>query len=116
MDQDRISQVFINLMDNAIKFTSEGGAIEIRTKKEDAFIKVSVSDTGIGISPENFTQIFDKFIQVKRTSGAGTQGTGLGLPISKKLIELHHGKISVESPVIDDNKGTCFTFMLPLER
>jgi len=105
-DRDKIIQVLMNLVGNAYKFTQKG-AIEISVRANETFIECSVTDSGIGISPQDLPHLFSKFHQF------GTQqekGTGLGLVISKHIIELHNGQIYVESK---EGKGTKFTFTLP---
>lgn len=108
-DQDAIAQVINNLFDNAIHFTKEGH-VEISVREKDNTIECSVSDTGIGISKENIPKLFGKFQQFARISGPGRRGTGLGLSIVKGIIELHGGKIWVES---EFGKGTKVIFVLP---
>jgi len=108
-DSDRINQVFINLVANAIKFTNEG-YIEISVEEKGNEIECSVRDTGIGISEDDLTQVFSKFQQFGRTAGAGEKGTGLGLSIAKGIIEMHNGKIWLNSGL---GKGTKFSFTLP---
>lgn len=107
-DPERISTVLINLIGNALKFTPEGGKIEVFSYYRDKKVYVSVKDTGIGIPREYQEKIFEKFVQVKNNVSQG-KGTGLGLAISKKIIELHGGEIWVESK---DGKGSTFTFTL----
>jgi GGDEF domain-containing protein len=109
IDKDAISEVFINLLSNAVKFT-EKGHIEISIVDKEKEVECAVSDTGIAISEENMPKIFGKFEQFGRLEGPGEKGTGLGLTISKSLIELHHGNIRVESK---PGHGTRFTFTLP---
>ena len=108
-DKDRIIQVFTNLVGNSIKFT-EKGYIEISVVDKQTHVECSVSDTGKGISENDLPKVFSKFQQFGRTAGAGEKGTGLGLSIAKGIVELHDGKIWVESKL---NKGTKFTFTLP---
>jgi len=108
-DEDRIIQVLSNLVDNAIKFTSEG-FIEISVQENENIVEYTVADTGIGISKEDLPNVFDKFKQFGRKEGPGEKGTGLGLSIVKSIVELHKGKIRVESEV---GKGTRFIFPLP---
>lgn len=111
-DRDKLNQIFINLLDNAVKFSKEKGRIEIKTEQEDNnFIKVSVIDNGMGISGEDKERIFDRFYQTGNGSVAKTKGTGLGLAITKSLVELHGGKIWVDSEI---GKGSKFLFTLPL--
>lgn len=109
-DPDKIKQIITNLLTNAYKFTHKGGKIEIELINEENQIRVAIRDTGVGISKENLPKVFQKFLQVGRTAGPGIKGTGLGLTICKHLIELHSGKIWVESQL---DKGSCFYFTLP---
>jgi PAS domain S-box-containing protein len=108
-DRDKLVQVFTNLVANAIAFTKKGG-IRIFIKEGRGFIQVSVSDTGKGISQQDMPQIFEKFQQFERTAGAGEKGTGLGLTISRSIVEMHQGRIGVESKL---GGGTTFRFILP---
>jgi len=108
-DPDKISQVFTNLVDNAIKFTDQG-LIEIGIQDQGSQVECSVKDSGTGIKTENIVKVFEKFQQFGRTAGAGEKGTGLGLAIVKGIIELHKGKIRVESKL---GEGTKFIFTLP---
>jgi signal transduction histidine kinase len=114
LDSNRIIQVFTNLIENALKFTPEKGKVTIEARKRDKFLEVSVADTGLGIAVENLDKVFDRFEQLGQSQGAVTKGTGLGLSIAKKIIELHGGKIWVESPVKPGGKGSRFIFLLPL--
>jgi len=111
MDPDRISQVIENLLGNALKYTPENGriAIDASLNGEPGFVRVSVSDTGIGIPPESLEQIFDRFTRVH--AGKKTSGTGLGLSIAKHIVKDHGGKIWAEST---PGKGSTFSFILPL--
>jgi signal transduction histidine kinase/GGDEF domain-containing protein len=110
-DQNRIDQVLYNLISNALEFTAEGGSIRISTRIFDGqWIEISVTDTGIGISPNDQNLIFDRFYQVADSLN-GAVGTGIGLCIAKDLIEAHRGKISVKSNV---GKGSRFFFTLPV--
>ena len=108
-DERKIKQVMLNLLSNAVKFTPEGGRIEVRAVPSNGSAEVSVSDTGVGIAPEDQAVVFDEFRQVG-TSTAKREGTGLGLALSRKFIELHGGKIWVESQV---GVGSTFTFTIP---
>ena len=103
-----IERVFQNLLDNAIKFTPEGGSIVVQLKKENECIKVNVSDSGIGISQEEIAHIYDRFNQ---GSEKKTKGLGLGLAIVKKILEVHEVEISTTSA---PNKGTTFSFDIPV--
>lgn len=109
VDEDRMMQVFTNLIGNSLKFT-EKGHIDISLKQGEYETEFMVSDTGIGIAAEDLPKVFTKFLQFGRTPGAGEKGTGLGLSIAKGLVELHRGKIWVES---EPGKGTRFIFTLP---
>jgi signal transduction histidine kinase len=111
-DERKVKQVLLNLLSNAVKFTPEGGKIDVRTALRDGVAEVSVTDTGIGISPEDQEAVFEEFRQVG-TASKKVEGTGLGLAISKKFIELHGGKIWVTSQV---GAGSTFAFTLPLQR
>jgi len=111
-DRDKITQVLTNLIGNAIKFTPPQGRVTVSSASNDVdWVRVSVSDTGPGISAEQRERIFDKFYQVAENGGPKPKGTGLGLSISKALVELHGGKIWVES---EPNGGSNFCFTLPL--
>jgi PAS domain S-box-containing protein len=110
-DRIRFKEIFYNLLSNAVKFTSEGGAITLRCFLESDWIGFSVADTGMGISPEEQANIFDKFYQANATTKGIREGTGLGLAITKRLVELHGGTIEVSS---SPGEGSCFTFRLPL--
>ena len=109
-DPDRIKQVLINLIDNAIKFTPSGGEITVGTKVHDKFIEIFVQDTGIGIAPNQHEKIFEKFYQVDGSTTRQYSGVGLGLAIAKSIVELHGGDIWVESQL---GKGSKFIFTLP---
>jgi two-component system sensor histidine kinase VicK len=109
-DRERCAQVFSNLLTNALRYTAEGGAINISGKQVGDQIEVCVRDTGEGIRPENQARIFDKFV---RLSGSGRRppgSTGLGLAITKTLVELQGGSIRLES---EYGKGSAFTISLP---
>ena len=109
-DKERLQQVFNNLIGNALKFTAKG-YIEVGCKQIDGLVEFYVKDTGIGISSTNHSKIFDRFRQVESSNNRSFGGNGLGLAISKNLIELMGGKIWVESEL---GKGSTFYFTLPL--
>jgi len=109
-DRDKLIQVLINLLSNAAKFTDKGEVVCSAVLQNDDFI-ISISDTGMGISPEDQPKVFDKFKQVGDTLTDKPKGTGLGLPISREIIEYHGGKIWVESEI---GKGSTFSFNLPV--
>ena len=111
-DERKVKQVLLNLLSNALKFTPEGGEIRVRAALRDGMAEISVTDTGVGIAPEDQQAVFEEFRQVG-TSEKKAEGTGLGLAISRKFIELHGGRIWVESQV---GMGSTFAFMLPLKQ
>ena len=111
-DELKVKEIIYNLVSNAVKFTPEGGKIGMRAKKIGSEIEVVVWDTGVGIAAENMGKIFEGFFRVATPYSRVTEGTGLGLPLSKKLVELHGGKLSVESEGL--NKGTSVRFTLPI--
>jgi len=110
-DPDKITQALSNLVDNAIKFTPEGGAVEISLSVSKDGAECCIRDTGVGIAPENISKMFEKFQQFSRTAGPGEKGFGLGLSITKGIIEMHKGRIWAESEL---GKGTQIIFTLPL--
>jgi len=109
-DERKFKQVLLNLLSNAVKFTPAGGTVELRAKTEDDWLVVSVRDTGIGISDGDRAAIFKEFHQVRSAGGARQEGTGLGLPLSRRLVELHHGTLTVES---EPGRGSTFTARFP---
>jgi signal transduction histidine kinase len=109
-DERKVKQVLLNLLSNALKFTPEGGRIDVQAAARDDAVEISVTDTGVGIAPEDQATVFEEFRQVGSVAKK-VEGTGLGLAISRKFIELHGGKIWVESQV---GKGSTFAFTLPL--
>jgi signal transduction histidine kinase len=109
-DERKIKQILLNLLSNAVKFTPEGGRISITANKTDNGAEISVSDTGIGIPPGEQPTIFEEFRQVGGDYAHKKEGTGLGLTLARKFVELHGGKIWLESEV---GKGSTFTFILP---
>ena len=110
-DERKIKQILLNLLSNAVKFTPEGGRIRIEARQADGVVEISVSDTGVGIAPEDQARIFEEFRQVGADYAHKSEGTGLGLTLAKKFVELHGGKIRVESEV---GKGSRFIFTLPV--
>ena len=108
-DPIRLRQVFTNILDNALKFTEHGG-VTISVDDRGAQVEVNVADTGVGIPQDRLSGVFEKFSQVDSSSSRKAGGTGLGMAISKQIIKLHGGKISVKSQV---GEGTVFTFTLP---
>ena len=111
-DRGRLRQVLLNLLSNAIKFTPDGGRITLSARLEDGarWVRVTVSDTGIGIAPQDHAKLFQEFVQIDASHARRYEGTGLGLALSKRLVELHGGAIGLESAL---GKGSTFWFTLP---
>jgi signal transduction histidine kinase len=109
VDRTRIRQVLLNLVNNSLRFTDQG-SMTVRLKKEDESLIVCVEDTGMGIPEENIVRLFEEFSQIKSESWRKREGAGLGLAISRRFIELHGGKMWVESEV---GHGSRFYFSLP---
>ena len=111
-DRGRVLQVLLNLLSNAIKFTADAGRITLAARLEDGgrYVRVAVSDTGIGIAPDDTAKLFQEFVQLDASASRRYEGTGLGLALSKRLVELHGGAIGVESQL---GKGSTFWFTLP---
>lgn len=109
-DQDMMGQLFINLLDNAIKYTPSGGRIRVEVQPAQQGIKVTVSDTGIGIPGKSLPRLFERFYRVDKARSREMGGTGLGLAIVKHILEQHGGSIEVQSEL---GRGTAFTFYLP---
>jgi PAS domain S-box-containing protein len=110
LDPDRAVEILTNLISNSLKFTPEGGWVKVICTKQNEEILVSVRDSGVGIAQEDIPRLFDKFTQFGREAGPGEKGTGLGLAIVKKLVEMHNGRIEVESEM---DKGTTVNISLP---
>ena len=124
LDKDKIDKIINNILSNAIKFTPTGGCVEVRINPpsfppllngelKSGFAEISITDTGIGIPKKQLNKIFDRFYQVDNKLSREYEGTGVGLSLTKELIELHKGKILVES---EEGKGSIFKIMLPLGR
>lgn len=112
-DSLKIKQILYNLLSNAIKFTPYGGKIGIKAIQNDTDISIIIWDTGIGIAPENIKKIFEGFFRIETPYSRVTEGTGLGLPIAKSLVELHGGNLNVVSDGVD--KGTSVQITLPIK-
>jgi len=111
MDAMRVKQVLLNLVANAIKFTPEGGRVEVSAKTKDGLVQLEVDDTGIGIPKEDHMRIFEEFHRRRTEEGTkASEGTGLGLALAKRFVQMHGGKIWVDSEV---GKGSRFSFTLP---
>jgi signal transduction histidine kinase len=110
-DRMRVKEILYNLLSNAVKFTGQGGRVWVESVVQHGFLQVTVGDTGIGIPKHEHAAVFEKFYQAATLPGSLHQGTGLGLPITKHLVELHGGAIWVES---EPGQGSRFTLTLPL--
>jgi signal transduction histidine kinase len=110
-DERKVKQVLVNLLANAVKFTPEGGCIKVEARLGDSAVITSVTDTGVGIAREDHEAIFEEFRQVGSNYAQKREGTGLGLSLTRKFVEMHGGKIWVESEL---GKGSTFTFTLPI--
>ncbi len=111
-DEDRIGQVLLNLVGNALQYTPAGGVVTIRARQERDEVLISISDTGVGIADEHIDQIFTRFYRVDSSRSRSVGGSGIGLTIAKHLTEAHGGRIWAESPGVD--QGSTFTFTLPV--
>jgi len=111
----RLEEVFDNLLGNALKFSPDGGEIQVRAQVRDGFIEVLVADQGIGVPPEEQERIFERFYQVDSTTTRRFEGTGLGLSIVKQIVEGHGGRVWVVSPTLSDasGRGSTFHFTIP---
>src|SRR6266850_512429 len=109
-DQRKIKQVLVNLLSNAVKFTPEGGRVEVRAQRVDGQAEISVIDTGIGIAAEDYEAVFEEFRQVGTDYAKKHEGTGLGLALARKFVELHGGRIWLKSR---PGEGSTFTFTIP---
>jgi len=111
-DANRLQQIFWNLFSNAVKFTPQGGRVRVQVREQDFGVKVSVIDSGVGITPEFLPYIFDRFSQADGSTTRAHGGLGLGLAIVRHLVELHHGRVEVESQ--GEDQGATFTVRLPI--
>ena len=111
LDKDKIEKIITNILSNAFKFTANGGRIEVTIDKDENYVNIIISDTGIGIPKEKIAKIFDRFYQVDGSHTREQEGTGIGLSLTKELVELHKGKIEVES---EEGKGTNVKVSIPL--
>jgi signal transduction histidine kinase len=109
-DPRRVRQVMRNIFDNAIKYSPNGGLIVIRGEVRARDVVVSISDQGVGISPEDLIPLFEKYFRVKAPTGYHVPGTGLGLPVARAIVEAHGGRIWAESKV---GQGTTLYFSIP---
>jgi PAS domain S-box-containing protein len=112
-DREELVRLFSNLLSNAIKYNNPNGSVWIRAEQDRQCVKVSIADTGIGISKEGLSQLFSEFFREKRANTRGIQGTGLGLSIVKNIVDFYHGRIEVQSEL---GKGSVFTVYLPFRQ
>jgi len=112
-DERRLKQVVFNLLANAVKFTPDGGWVRLEAARNGSSMILTVADSGIGVDPRHQARIFERFYQVKSGITNKTPGSGLGLPLSRSLVELHGGRIWVESEGL--GKGSRFSFEIPLQ-
>ena len=110
-DERKVKQVIFNLLANAVKFTPDGGHVYVNASQADSWIEVSVQDTGVGVAPDDQARIFDAFQQGGRNVAQPQEGTGLGLTLSRQFVELHGGRLWVES---EPGSGSTFRFTLPV--
>lgn len=112
-DEDLLSQVWVNLLHNAVKFTPDGGTVSVQLKTDGGQLKITVADSGVGISAEDAVHIFERFYKADKSRDRALGGSGLGLSLVKKIAELHGASVGVDS---DPGKGTAFTVILPREK
>ncbi len=112
-DRAKLRRILLNLLSNALKFTGKNGRVEISVERGDERVHISVSDTGVGIAPDDVDRLFDKYEQTRSRATRGEKGTGLGLYITKQLVELHGSQITVNS---EPGKGSTFSFTLPIKQ
>jgi histidine kinase len=111
VDSSRMTQVLLNLMGNALQYTPSGGEVTVRTQADKDEVTIIVQDTGIGIAPEHIAHLFERFYRVDKSRSRAGGGSGIGLTISKHLVEAHNGRISAASPGL--GQGSTFTITLP---
>jgi signal transduction histidine kinase len=109
-DERKFKQVVVNLLSNAVKFTPPGGCVTVSASRLDSGVALAVTDTGIGIAASDLPRIFDAFQQIRSSGEARHEGTGLGLSLTRRLVELHGGRITVES---EPGRGSTFRVWLP---
>src|SRR5207247_2097553 len=112
-DSDKLRQILMNLLDNAIKYSPDGGTIGVRVARSDAFVSFAVTDEGLGVPTAEHGRIFEKFYRLDPELTRGVGGTGLGLYISRELVRRMNGRITVES---SEGEGSTFTIELPAAR
>ncbi|MBC7911168.1 MAG: hypothetical protein H7Y30_11740, partial [Pyrinomonadaceae bacterium] len=112
-DRAKLRRILVNLLSNSLKFTNRGGRVEVKAEKMGEHVMISVIDTGVGIAPDDVARLFDKYEQARSRATRGEKGTGLGLYITRQLVELHGSHIKVES---EQGRGSVFSFTLPTAR
>jgi len=112
-DELKVKEILYNILSNAVKFTPEGGKIDLTARQSGTNIEIQIHDTGIGIASENMSKVFEGFFRVDAPYSRITEGTGLGLPLSKKMVELHGGELTIHSAGL--NQGTTVRFSLPTQ-
>ena len=113
VDSEKIQQAIINIIENAIKYTQDGGIIEVKLFTEGKYAVIEIRDNGIGIPKESLPYIFERFYRVDKARSRSTGGTGLGLAIAWQIVSLHQGLIDVKS---DAGKGSTFYIKLPMKK
>jgi signal transduction histidine kinase len=112
-DERKFKQIVVNLLSNAVKFTPDGGKVEVSAKLDTDHVAIAVKDTGIGIAPEDHAAVFEEFKQVGRDYTRKAEGTGLGLALTRRFVELHGGQVRLDSAL---GKGSTFTITLPVRQ
>ena len=112
-DQRKLTQILFNLLSNAVKFTPDAGSVELNARREGGALVITVADSGIGIKEEDIPRLFQTFTQLESVYTKGFEGTGLGLALTKQLVELHGGSIWVQS---EFGVGSRFSFTLPIDQ
>jgi signal transduction histidine kinase len=112
-DERKMKQILLNLLSNAVKFTPDGGRVDVSARPVDSRLEIAVKDSGVGIAPEDQAALFEEFRQVGGDASRRAEGTGLGLALTRRFVELHGGEIRLESA---PGKGSTFTITLPLRQ
>jgi signal transduction histidine kinase len=112
-DERKVKQILVNLLSNAVKFTPDGGRVDVSASMNGKYVEIAVRDTGIGIAAEDHAKVFEEFVQVGRDYTRKAEGTGLGLALTRRFVELHGGEIRLASA---PGKGSTFTITLPVRQ